>query len=98
MPIELVVAQELLTRRVRGSFRLYDSDARVEPCHDFGVTRAEQFTLAEALSGGHLWHTQFRVKPHDQTVKILRRNPNDRKGIIVQPDTEIGRASCRERV
>src|SRR5437762_12452584 len=72
MPIELVVAQELLTGRVRGSLRLCDSDSWVEPCHDFGVRRAEQFTLAEALSAGHLWYTQLRVKPHDQTVKIWR--------------------------
>jgi len=71
MLIEPVVPQELLARRVRGSFCLHDSNAWLEPRHNCRVRRAKQFALAEALSRGHLWHTQFRVKPNDQTVKVL---------------------------
>jgi hypothetical protein len=52
MLIGRVVAQELLTHRVRGGFRLYDSDPRVEPSHDFGVRRAEQFTWLRLWPGG----------------------------------------------
>ncbi len=71
MLIEPVVLQELLARRVRCSFCLHDCNAWLEPRHNCRVRRAEQFALAETLSRGHLWHTQFGVKPNDQTVKVL---------------------------
>jgi len=52
MLIEPVVLQELLARRVHGSFCLHDSSAWLEPRHNCRVGRAEQFALAEALSRG----------------------------------------------
>src|SRR2546429_6587102 len=73
MLIELVVAQELLTRRVRGSFCLHDSNAWLEPRHNCRVRRAEQFALDRKStrlnsSHGYISYAVFCLKKKNTTA------------------------------
>src|ERR1043165_8558198 len=61
------------------------------------ATHRQPFNLGVDFKGGTVVTTRFKQRPSDDAIReaLVKKGIND---AVVQPVTDIGRASCRERV